>query len=65
MEHRLSAKGLTGYAECTLLADEWMIYGGLPEGALTAIERGERDLIAWCPELGVLGRQEAAQRPYS
>lgn len=61
--HRMAAKGLTGYAERTLVQDEWMIYGGPPEGVQTAIERGERDLTPWCPELGVIVRREAQRRP--
>lgn len=59
MMHRMSAKGLSGYAESTLLADEWMIHGGPPPEALAAVERGERDLTRWCPEL----RPELVNRP--
>lgn len=52
--HRLAARGLTAYAEATLLADEWACHGGLPAGAAAAIQRGDDDLTPWC---GILSGQ--------
>ena len=51
LHHRMCAKGLTGYAESTILEDEWMVHGGAPAEALAAIERREHDLSEWCPIL--------------